>query len=75
MLKAAAYCLSILGLAFLAVAAWLQAPEASVVRLSIAVGTVCSLMGLAVRLYHHCCDGHARPKTTSPTRWMQSAGD
>ena len=72
MLKATAYCLSILGLGFLAIAAWLQAPDTPGVRLSIAVGAACSLAGLAFRLYHHCCEGTGVRPTPSNRRGPQS---
>ena len=66
MVKASAYCLSIVGLAFLAVAAWLQASHEGV-RLAIVGGSLCSLAGLAARLYNHCCEGRStKSKVAGP---------
>ncbi len=54
MLKTAAYVFSIVGLALLATAAWMQSGAAPEVRAALAGGAVLSLAGLLLRLIWHC---------------------
>lgn len=54
MLKTAAYLCSIIGLALLTAAAWMQAEAAPMIRAALAVGAPLSIVGLVLRLAWHC---------------------